>query len=206
MAIELNMDLKTEEIGSADVAGVLTAVDASGNGRLAAKQALAQDQQDHEETMQAADHRHKETEGAAERRSKLLRNAIAGGAALLAVGSILWGGTSIFKTAINANKDIAVAQASAAAVKAGETQIDVKTDGFSILCGDGDAEGKTGGRATETVVPDLDPATIGGLKALGVDLKVTDGRSTLTIPAEQCTPAAMAAIAEIVAGANSPKA
>ena len=204
MAIELNMDLKTEEIGSADVAGVLTAVDASGNGRLAAKQALAQDQQAHEETMQAAEHRHKETEGAAERRSKLRRNAIVGGAALLAVGSILWGGTSIFKTAINANKDIAVAQASAAAVKAGETQIDVKTDGFSILCGD--ATGTAGGRATETVVPDLDPATIGGLKALGVDLKVTDGRSTLTIPAEQCTPAAMAAIAEIVAGANSPKA
>ena len=204
MAIKLNMDLTTEEIGSADVAGVLTAVDASGNGRLAAKQALAQDQQAHEETMQAAEHRHKETEGAAERRSKLRRNAIVGGAALLAVGSILWGGTSIFKTAINANKDIAVAQASAAAVKAGETQIDVKTDGFSILCGD--ATGTTGGRATETVVPDLDPATIGGLKALGVDLKVTDGRSTLTIPAEQCTPAAMAAIAEIVAGANSPKA
>ena len=204
MAIELNMDLKTEEIGSADVAGVLTAVDASGNGRLAAKQALAQDQQDHEETMQAADHRHKETEGAAERRSKLLRNAIAGGAALLAVGSILWGGTSIFKTAINANKDIAVAQASAAAIEADRTQINVETGGFSVFCGD--ATGTTGGRATETVVPELDPATITGLKALGVDLKVTDGRSTLTIPAEQCTPAAMAAIAEIVAGANSPKA
>lgn len=204
MAIKLNMDLTTEEIGSADVAGVLTAVDASGNGRLAAKQALAQDQQDHEETMQAADHRHKETEGAAERRSKLLRNAIAGGAALLAVGSILWGGTSIFKTAINANKDIAVTQASAAAVKAGRTEINVETGGFSVFCGD--ATGTTGGRATETVVPELDPATITGLKALGVDLKVTDGRSTLTIPAEQCTPAAMAAIAEIVAGANSPKA
>ena len=204
MAIKLNMDLTTEEIGSADVAGVLTAVDASGNGRLAAKQALAQDQQAHEETMQAAEHRHKETEGAAERRSKLLRNAIAGGAALLAVGSILWGGTSISKTAINANKDIAVAQASAAAIEADRTQINVETGGFSVFCGD--ATGTTGGRATETVVPELDPATITGLKALGVDLKVTDGRSTLTIPAEQCTPAAMAAIAEIVAGANSPKA
>ena len=105
---------------------------------------------------------------------------------------------------IDADKQVAAAQASAAAIEADRTQINVETGGFSVFCGD--ATGTTGGRATETVVPELDPATITGLKALGVDLKVTDGRSTLTIPAEQCTPAAMAAIAEIVAGANSPKA
>ena len=98
---------------------------------------------------------------------------------------------------IDADKQVAAAEA-------GRTEINVETGGFSVFCGD--ATGTTGGRATETVVPELDPATITGLKALGVDLKVTDGRSTLTIPAEQCTPAAMAAIAEIVAGANSPKA
>lgn len=129
MAINLNMDLKTKQIDSADVANVLNAVDASGNGRLAIKQTLAQNQQNHETTMQNADHTHQANMSAADRRARTIRTGMVAGTSALAlgVGSLIVG--PAITHGIDASREIATAQANAdtARAQAEASRINVET-------------------------------------------------------------------------------
>ena len=130
-----------------------------------------------------------------------LAAAVAGGA--LGLAGII-GGTVTANNLIDNQGDVAVSQAKVDEITAGKTTITAETGGFSIVCGDQVFTAGNGGRATETIAPDLnDPATLAALKDMGIDVTLADSRNTVVLPEGVCTPEAIGAL---MGGIDAPKA
>lgn len=133
MKVKGKLDIGTR-VASRDLAPVLTALDASGTGRQAHEERMAQgaqnnaarmaaDQNRHDQAMQSADLQHKADMAAADRRSGTLKAGIVAGAGVLALGAAGFTVAGVMNNGITTQHETDMANATRVNTNTGDTNV-----------------------------------------------------------------------------------